>query len=196
MSEKKPISLILIILSIALFCSYHIYYHFINIANERMIENYQKEQDIVETNTVHKIKMEDNLKKEEYLGILHIPKIKLKTGFYNKDSSKNNVSNSVTLLKESIMPNENNSIIYLAAHSGVGHLAYFKDLGKLKINDDISLNINGKAYSYSIVDIYEMVRNGQITVNHNINEKYLVLTTCSKNENMQLVIVAKMFNKI
>ena len=94
------------------------------------------------------------------------------------------------------MPENNNSIIYLAAHSGEGHLAYFKNINKLTNNDMIYLNINSKPYYYIITDIYEMPRNGEITVDRNINEKYLVLTTCSNNKNMQLVIVSKMLNKV
>ena len=38
MNEKKPISLVIIILTLALFCSYHIYYHFIDIANGSLYE--------------------------------------------------------------------------------------------------------------------------------------------------------------
>ena len=200
MNEKKPLSLIIIIFSIAMFCSYHIYYHFANITNNHLIEDYY-EKEALENNSSNPVMEKvsrsfEEKKEEEYLGILMIPKIKLVEGFYNKDSVNNNVSNSVTLLKESIMPDMENSIVYLAAHSGIGHLAYFKDLDKLTNEDIIKIKYHNKVYSYTITDVYEMPRNGQIEVNRNIHENYLILTTCSKNKNMQLVIVSKLFNEL
>ena len=198
MNEKKPFSLIIIIFSIALFFSYHIYYHFVNVVNDNLIDNYYQNEEIIDTSENIEVaqKININNKSEDYYGILTIPKINLKTGFYNKDSSKNNVNNSVTLLNESVMPNENGSIIYLAAHSGSGYLAYFKDLEKLTNEDIINVDVFNKKYIYTITDIYELPKNGEIIVNRNINEDYLVLTTCSKNKNMQLVIISKMINKV
>ena len=196
MKEKKSLSLAIIFMGIALFCSYHIYYHFVDKANDNLVRNYYQKEEIKESSNIEVIKMNNETSKEEYYGILTIPKINLKTGFYNVNSKNNHVGNSVTILNESIMPEKDNSIIYLAAHSGVGHLAYFKDINRLTNEDMIYLNINSKSYYYTITDIYEISRNGTITVDRNINEKYLVLTTCSNNKNMQLVIVSKMINKV
>ena len=106
-------------------------------------------------------------------------------------NSNNNVNKSVTILPES-----NDSIIYLAAHSGVGHLAYFKDLNKLAINDKINLTYQNSNNTYLVTDIYEYPKIGHITINRNINLKYLILTTCSYNKDMQLVVVAKLINVI
>ena len=198
MSEKKLFSLLIVIFGIALLFSYHIYYHFESVTSDNLINEYSKKENYKEKEndvSLEKTSIKE-ISKEEYLGILTIPKINLKTGFYNIYSNKNNVSNSVTILKNSIMPEENHSIIYLAAHSGTGYLAYFKDINKLTNEDMIYLNINGNSYSYIVTDIYELPKNGEITVNRNINEKYLVLTTCSNNKNMQLVILSKMINKV
>ena len=189
--KGKSISVIIIMLSLALFGSYHIYYSFEDMKEEELISRYL-ENDEVKEEIVSEIK-ED---KEDYYGILEIPKIKLKEGFYNKNSKNNNINKSVTILKESIMPEKDNSIVYLAAHSGNGHLAYFKDLNKLKIEDMIYLNYNKKSYTYTIVDIYELEKVGDITINRNIHDNYLILTTCSNNKNMQLVVVSKLVNKI
>ena len=194
MKRNYHISLIIIMLSISLFCCYHIYYHLIDKSNDDLIRDYYvaNQNDVEEKELVSKI---TNIK-EEYMGILSIPKIKLKTGFYTKDSKKNNVSKNVTILKESILPGDKSSIIYLAAHSGSGYLAYFKDINKLTYEDVINISINKENYQYSIFDIYELPKNGSIMVDRNINENYLVLTTCSNNKNMQLVIVSKMINKV
>ena len=184
MNEKKPFSLLIIMFTLAMFCSYHIYYYTQNKVNDNLTRNYEEKK---ENNDVVKV-----VNKEDYLGILEIPKINLVKGFYTINSSKNNVNSNVTLLKDSIMPNKEKSIIYLAAHSGTGYVAYFKDLDKLNIDDKVIINYQNKKYIYNINDIYEIDKNGTITVNHNINEKYIVLTTCSKNKDKQLVITGKL----
>ena len=187
--EKRPFSIILIIFSLAVFCSYHIYYYVMNETNNNLVKNYDIKE-VKKENIVQKVSND----KEEYLAILEIPKLNLSKGFYNINSSNNNVNKNITLLKGSTMPNNSGSIIYLAAHSGTGYIAYFKDLNKLSIDDIINIRYQNKTYSYSINDIYETVKNGTITVNHNIHENYLVLTTCSKSKNQQLVITSKLIN--
>ena len=197
MSEKRLLSLMILFLGIAIFLSYHIYYHFVDTSNSNSVKNYfQKVKNESSNQEMSVKKIISNNETENYAGVLIIPKINLKTGFYDKNSKKNNVDNSVTLLKESIMPNNSNSVVYLAAHSGVGHLAFFKKIINLTIEDIIFLNYDNKEFPYTVTDVYEMPKNGNISINRNINENYLVLTTCSKNENMQLVIVSKMLNLI
>lgn len=182
----------IIIFTIAFFCSYHIYYYVIDKTNDSLVRTYNtvEQEDPISVATVI------NNKDEEYFAILEIPKIKLVEGFYNVNSKENNVNKHVTMLKESTMPSKDGSIIYLAAHSGTGYIAYFKNIDKLSIGDAINIKYQDKTYSYSINDIYELPKNGTISVNHNIHENYLVLTTCSKNKNMQLVITSKLVNKI
>ena len=198
MNERKPLSLVIIIFTLALFCSYHIYYYFINKTNEELVQKYQieaeKNNDL--ENKTPKINKMSSVDEDEYIALLEIPKINLMEGFYSTNSSKNNVNYNITLLNESTMPDQDGSVIYLAAHSGTGYLAYFKDLNKLSLDDFIIINYQNKKYTYSINDIYEIPKNGTITINHNIHENYLVLTTCSNNKNQQLVIVSKFFNKI
>ena len=70
------------------------------------------------------------------------------------DSRNNDVNKSVTILKESVLPNGNGSIIYLTAHSGTGYLAFFKDIDKLEINDIIHLDIKNNNYQYIVNNIY------------------------------------------
>lgn len=193
MKEKHFVSLIIIMMSLALLCSYHIYYCFLDDEENNLVESYYENKSQQENSIVKKVSYKE---KDEYLGILNIPRINLKQGFYYIGSKNNNVNRSVTILKESIMPNENGSIVYLVAHSGSGYLAFFKDLNKLEINDIIYLDINNVSYKYSINDIYELDKNGKIMVNHNIHENLLVLSTCSDNLNKQLVITSKLIKNI
>ncbi len=188
MKRKYHISLIIIMLSLALFSSYHIYYYFLDKGSDNLQEVYydNHKPEVILT------KVDNDY--EEYLGILRIPKINLKEGFYSINSKNNNINKSVTILKESKLDIHNGSIIYLVAHSGTGYKAFFKDLDKLNINDILYLDINGNYYEYIINDKYELDKNGKITVSHNIHDDYLVLSTCSKNKEKQLVIVSKLIS--
>ena len=76
----------------------------------------------------------------------------------------------------------------LAAHSGTGEIAYFNELDKLNIEDEIILIINKTKYIYKVNNIWEEKKNGYININKSNNKK-LILTTCSPtNNNYQLII--------
>ena len=121
---------------------------------------------------------------------LIIEKINLKQPFYNISNKNNTIEKNIEVLKESIMPNKNNSIIFIAAHSGEGEIAYFNNLINLEINDELIIYYKNKYYKYTIIEIYEESKNGYIHVNKN-KENQLILTTCHPyNSNKQLVINA------
>lgn len=190
MKRKKPISLLMLIFALSLFCSYHIYYYCINELNNKKVDKYIEE---IIVNNNPKVIVEKTLEaKEDYLGILEIPKLNLKQGFYNIDSKNNDVNKSVMLLKNSVMPDNVNSTIILAAHSGNSYVGYFKNLDKLNIEDKINIYYQKNKYQYTVTNIYELNKNGHILVDKNIHENILVLTTCSKNEEKQLVVYAKL----
>lgn len=114
----KKISIIIITIIIYLFICNHIY-----------------------KNTPYKIKPIINNyivdKEEAPIGKIIIKKITINNNLYNINSKHNNIEENITILKDSIMPDKTNSIMYVAAHSGDGKIAYFNDLDKLKINDEI-----------------------------------------------------------
>lgn len=86
------------------------------------------------------------------------------------------------------MPSEENSILFLAAHSGIGKVAFFEELDKLKLEDEIIINYQNNLYKYRIKNIWEEPKNGYIHINKT-QKKELILTTCSpKKEKKQLVI--------
>ncbi len=126
--------------------------------------------------------------KEKYIGIIEIPKINLKRGFYDIQSKKNNVNNNVTILEHSTLPNIKNNILVLASHSGNGIKSYFKNIDTLQINDQILLYYQNNLYVYLISDIYKIEKNGILNISY-IDNSQLILTTCDKNDkNKQLVI--------
>ena len=121
---------------------------------------------------------------------LIIEKINLKQPFFNINNENNTIEKNIEILKESIMPDKNNSIVFIAAHSGEGDIAYFNSLIDLNINDELILYYKNKYYKYSIIEKYEEPKNGYIDVDK-YKEKQLVLTTCHPyKKNKQLVINA------
>lgn len=91
--------------------------------------------------------------KEQPIGNLIIKRINLNEELYSIDSSENNIEKHVTILKYSEEPTIKNSTIFIAAHSGTGKIAYFKNLNKLKTNDIIILKYKNNTYSYKIKNI-------------------------------------------
>ena len=127
-------------------------------------------------------------KKKEEIGYITISRINLNRPLYPINSKENTIEKNISILKESIMPDQANSILILAAHSGTGKIAYFEELDQLRIKDEIIINYHNKTYIYLVKDIWEEKKNGFININKE-SEKQLVLTTCSpKKENTQLII--------
>ena len=121
-------------------------------------------------------------------GKLIIKKINLKEELFPINSDENTIERHVSILKESIYPDKDNSLMIIAAHSGTGKIAYFQELDKLEINDEIVLIYKNNKYTYYVKNIWEEKKNGYININKE-NKKQLVLTTCSPNkEGYQLVI--------
>ena len=128
----------------------------------------------------------------KYLGVLEIPKIGLKRGFYSADNRYNNIENNVTIIGGSDMPDVSNGNLILIAHSGEGYLAFFANLYKLTIGDDCYVLYNGQSYHYSIVNIYNVDKTGAVEIDRNYDRTTLTLVTCTKdNDNLQTVYIAE-----
>lgn len=116
-------------------------------------------------------------------GFIIINKINLKEELFPINSSENTIERHVSILNGS-----NEELMIIAAHSGIGPLAYFQELDKLELNDEVILIIENKKSIYKVKDIWEEKKNGYININKE-NNKQLILTTCSPNkEGYQLVI--------
>ena len=125
------------------------------------------------------------------IGNLIIEKINLNKPLYPINDKKNNIEENVTILPGSISPDKENSIIFLAAHSGPAPNSFFNDLDQLKENDKILLDINNIKYTYIVSSIWETEKDGTIEVSKEISNQ-LILTTCSKKDkNKQLIINTK-----
>lgn len=124
----------------------------------------------------------------QYLGILKIDKINLEQGFYDKGNPLNTVDKSVTLLAPSNYPNQKNGNTILVAHSGTSYLGYFKNLYKLKVGDLATIKYKGKTYVYKIVNIYDDIKDGDVTIYRNRNKTTLTLITCTKDDDTKQTI--------
>ena len=88
-----------------------------------------------------------------YIGTISIPKINLKAGFTDMNSKENNVEKNVAIMKTSTYPDVENGNFILAAHSGVGKLAYFNNLYQLGMKDQVTIEYKGKEYLYQIDEV-------------------------------------------
>lgn len=161
--------------------------------NDGLIEDYFKvEDEIVET--PQKEIEEDPVSKEkiDYIAVLEIPKIKLKRGIVDKNSSYNNVNRNIYTLKETTMPDEeDNSHIMLASHSGNSYISYFKNLNKLNLNDEVYFFYKNNKYVYKVIKKYEVEKTGTVKLSKK-NSSDITLITCVSGTNNQIVLVANL----
>ena len=119
---------------------------------------------------------------DKYLGVLEIPRIGLKRGFYGLDSRYNDIQYNVTVVKGSTMPDVANGNLILMAHSGNTYVGYFAYLYQLQIGNDAYVNYNGNRYHYKLVNIYNVPKVGKVRVVRSFNKTTLTLITCTKND--------------
>lgn len=125
---------------------------------------------------------EENYTYEEYLGIIDIPKINLYKGFYNKNSSLNNVKFNLYVLPESNYPDIDKGNLIIAGHSGNYNNSYFANLYKLVVGDTITIHYNSSKYIYKIDNIYNEKKIGTVRIFRDKEETTLTLITCTKDD--------------
>lgn len=126
--------------------------------------------------------------KYDYVGVLEIPSINLRKGFLNIDNLYNDVKWNVELLRD-----DNDSLV-LASHNGGLYNAYFKNLDKMKFNDEIIVYDDYYVYKYIFSDSYDVMKTGYVDLFRVSDEKNIFLITCKGND-MQTVYVGELSNK-
>lgn len=127
-------------------------------------------------------KIEELIARHDYYALLEIDRIDLKKELYEKDDSKNNVNQNVLLHQKSVLPSVGKkSNIILAAHSGSGSKAYFKDLYLLKIGDVVKFYYQDKIWIYEIQDIEYQDKTGVLYLKEDFREM-ITLITCTKGD--------------
>lgn len=124
-----------------------------------------------------------NISKDDYIGILEIPKINLKRGYYSKGDSRNNIENNITLIDY-----KDNKDYIFAAHSGNDTIAYFNDIHFLENGDIINLYAGNKKTTYTVYNKYLDDKNGEVSITKS-NKKRLILVTCNNNDKNNYLII-------
>ena len=129
----------------------------------------------------------------KYFGILEIPRIGLKRGFYNLDSKYNDIEYNVTMVRGSQMPDVDRGNLILMAHSGDSYISFFAYLYVLREGDNVFITYNGIKYQYRIVNIYYVEKNGMVLISRNLDKTCLTLITCTKDDDTsQTVYIAEL----
>ena len=176
--------------------------------NKSIVNNQEDEEVIVTDANTEIIPVEEepettkaptyqNTIKKEYIGYLKIDKINLNQGLVSKNSYYNNVDRNIQILKESDYPDKENGNVILAAHSGSGSISFFKNLYRLNIKDEAVIYYNGYVYTYQIVNIYNVAKNGTVQIKRDVLKNTLTLITCTHNsETEQTVYILELVSKI
>ena len=182
MPKKKiiKISLSVFISTIFLLSIYYLSIYCENKNEQKLIKEY--------FNTTINDNNYNKINNNNYIGILEIPTINLRKGFYNINNKNNNVNKNIQVLAKSSMPDQENSLLAIAGHSGNGRKSFFKNLDKLNINDEIIIYYNNNEYFYKINNIYEEEKDGTIEIKKDDYSK-LVLTTCSQKDKTKQIII-------
>ena len=150
---------------------------------------YSKKVEEIKVNNFISLDSNKNSYNKDMVGVLEIPKIKLKKSLYGKDSIYNNVDKNLEILPSSDMPDKERGNVIIAGHSGVGSKAYFNELVKLNINDEAYIYYNNSKYIYKLNNVYEIDKTGNANIIRNKNISTLTLITCKINSNKQLIYI-------
>lgn len=146
------------------------------------IEKVDEENVVENSNSTTYTEKNEVINYDKYYGVLEIPRISLKRGFYNLDSKYNNIEYNVTMVYGSTMPDVSNGNLILMAHSGTAYIAYFEYLYRLNINDLAYITYKGKKYKYKLVNTYTVPKTGSVEIIRNYDKTTLTLITCTNND--------------
>ena len=151
----------------------------------------EQQEEITDNTTTEEVVEEKKETSINYIAVLRIPKINFKRGLVDKDSKYNNIKYNIMIHKESDTPDKEASNVILVAHSGTAGVAYFRNVDKLSLNDEIYLDYNNKTYSYKITNIYDIEKTGIAPIRKETTKSTITLITCRHNTNKQIVVIAE-----
>ena len=195
-----PFSVLLILIGIILIVLKYVYFNYLENINDIKIEEFFNTELVVTENEIITQETPQITSKPSYsynyIAVLEIPVISLKRGLVSPDSYYNKVNYNIQIINRSNMPDIVNGNLILASHRGTSKVAFFNDLYKLNISDKIYIYYKGYKYEYSIDNIYDTQKDGNIEIYRNKNKTTLTLITCKKNiKDKQVVYIAYLTNK-
>lgn len=138
----------------------------------------------------------NNRTNNKYVGYLEIPKINLNQGLVALKDKKNNVNKNIQTIYPSDWPDVENGNLILASHSGNSSISYFKNLYQLTKGDTVNVYYNNIKYTYKIVNIYNVPKNGEVAIYRDKKTTCITLITCTKNsDTLQTVYIGNLESK-
>ena len=199
-SQLIIVGSLLILIGGCIICGKYVYNYFLDRAEDIKIEEFYNEQENIDTEVIEDTtEKQEETKKEtkiDYVAVIKIPKIGVEKGLCKKGSSCNNVNQNIQILNEASYPDVANGNFILAGHSGSGRTAYFKNVHKLKVDDEINVVYGGYEYKYKIVNIYDIDKTGTASIVRNREKTTLTLITCRHNTNKQIVVISELVERV
>lgn len=124
----------------------------------------------------------------KYLGVLEIPSIRLKRGFYGTNSRYNNIQYNIAVVDKSSMPDVVNGNLILMGHSGDAWNAYFDSLFRMQMGADMYVTYAGNVYHYVLRNMYNVDKTGRVRIVRDYNITTLTLITCNKYDNTKQTV--------
>lgn len=196
----RKIGIILLVIGVFFLLSYFLYYGYKNKEEKENIELYIESTSVVEVEEQEEVIVEE-VKEEkhdstfwvDYKAILEIPKINLKKGMVESTKNFSSINYAISIDKSSNYPDEEGNFI-LYAHSGNSKIAYFRNLNKLNVNDEVFVYYEGVKYNYQIINKYEIEKTGKMEVIRDSKRKLITMVTCISNTNKQVVLIGEQIN--
>ena len=161
--------------------------------NVNIVEDVPKADNLLDNTNTNNASNNTVENYDKYLGVLEIPRIGLKRGFYNLDSKYNSIEYNVSMVHGSTLPDVVNGNLILMAHSGDAYISYFAYLYRVQIGNYAYVTYNGNKYKYQFVNIYTVPKNGSVKIIRNYNRTTLTLITCTKDDDTtQTVYIAEL----
>ena len=186
----KNLGLILVILGHYYFCGYVLAEVHGTESNDFPVvldKSNEKKDDENNLGTESKV-LKNEVLEDEYLGIISIPKIGLRKKLYDIGSYRNDVDRNIEILASSKMPDVMGGNFILAAHNGNTSLGYFRDLHKLKVGDEVTIDYKNENYVYEVSKIYDVLKTGKVAIKRDKSQSTITLITCLGNDR-QLVVI-------
>lgn len=186
----KNLGLILVILGHYYFCGYVLAEVHGTESNDFPVvldKSNEKKDDENNLGTESKV-LKNEVLEDDYLGIISIPKIGLRKKLYDIGSYRNDVDRNIEILASSKMPDVMGGNFILAAHNGNTSLGYFRDLHRLKVGDEVTIDYKNKNYVYEVSKIYDVLKTGKVAIKRDKSQSTITLITCLGNDR-QLVVI-------
>lgn len=186
----KNLGLILVILGHYYFCGYVLAEVHGTESNDFPVvldKSNEKKDDENNLGTESKV-LKNEVLEDDYLGIISIPKIGLRKKLYDIGSYRNDVDRNIEVLDSSKMPDVMGGNFILAAHNGNTSLGYFRDLHRLKVGDEVTIDYKNKNYVYEVSKIYDVLKTGEVAIKRDKSQSTITLITCLGNDR-QLVVI-------